>query len=125
MRRGKPASSLIFRSTHCPHAVCHNATGPVTTPITVTTPLSTKKATLGFGWHLFLPQNELSRELFLAAGARYLDVYWSSSLRPDGHGKVGDCAHYCLPGPVDDWNQMLLYLLSTAEPSHKRERHAA
>lgn len=45
-------------------------------------------------------------------------------LRPDGHPNnygrskdknvtLNDCVHWCLPGPVDTWNEILLYMLST------------
>ncbi|KAH7365589.1 hypothetical protein KP509_18G036200 [Ceratopteris richardii] len=45
-----------------------------------------------------------------------------SYLRPDGHpdiyrgevvpdGAPHDCLHWCVPGPVDTWNQLLLYTL--------------
>ncbi|KAJ1380811.1 PMR5 N-terminal domain [Sesbania bispinosa] len=44
-------------------------------------------------------------------------------LRPDGHPNnfghsrdknvtINDCVHWCLPGPVDTWNQFLLYMLN-------------
>ena len=43
-------------------------------------------------------------------------------LRPDGHPNnyghakdknvtLNDCVHWCLPGPVDTWNEFLLYML--------------
>lgn len=44
-------------------------------------------------------------------------------LRPDGHPNnyghamvknvtfYNDCVHWCLPGPVDTWNELLLYML--------------
>lgn len=31
-----------------------------------------------------------------------------TQLRSDMHIGAGDCLHYCLPGPVDHWNRMLL-----------------
>ena len=37
--------------------------------------------------------------------------------RPGGHMPArkaagGDCAHYCLPGPIDEWVRLLLALWS-------------
>ena len=43
-------------------------------------------------------------------------------LRPDGHPNhygrsphsnvtVADCVHWCLPGPIDTWNEFLLYMM--------------
>lgn len=61
---------------------------------------------------------------------RLLDTTHLSLLRPDGHpgvyrtfhpfskGKNGktqnDCLHWCLPGPIDSWNDLLMYTLSSA-----------
>ncbi|XWS46435.1 hypothetical protein CRYUN_Cryun14cG0066300 [Craigia yunnanensis] len=47
------------------------------------------------------------------------EIMW---LRPDGHpnsygrsmnrnAAVNDCVHWCLPGPIDTWNEFLLYLM--------------
>ncbi|KAK7266715.1 hypothetical protein RIF29_19366 [Crotalaria pallida] len=49
-------------------------------------------------------------------------------LRPDGHPnnfghardenkKYNDCVHWCLPGPVDTWNEFLLYMLELGQTS--------
>lgn len=51
-----------------------------------------------------------------------LDISEPMSLRPDGHpNRYGhwphektrrpDCLHWCLPGPVDMWNEMLLQMM--------------
>lgn len=52
---------------------------------------------------------------------RLLNVTYSSFLRPDGHPSSyrhqkpneprNDCLHWCLPGPIDMWNQLLLHTL--------------
>lgn len=58
---------------------------------------------------------------------RLIDTTWASLLRPDGHpgpyryshpfakdknAKVqNDCLHWCLPGPIDAWNEFLLEML--------------
>ncbi|KDP24359.1 hypothetical protein JCGZ_25655 [Jatropha curcas] len=52
-------------------------------------------------------------------------------LRPDGHPNhygqslrtrrnvtIADCVHWCLPGPIDTWNEFLLYMM-------KREGHTS
>ncbi|WVZ90786.1 hypothetical protein U9M48_037053 [Paspalum notatum var. saurae] len=53
-----------------------------------------------------------------------MDVTAAMRMRPDGHpsryghwpdekrAMYNDCIHWCLPGPVDVWNDMLLHLLS-------------
>ncbi|CAJ2631341.1 unnamed protein product [Trifolium pratense] len=55
---------------------------------------------------------------------KLFDTTWLSLLRPDGHpgpyrffhpsgnGKVqNDCLHWCLPGPIDSWNDLLMQML--------------
>ncbi|XP_058114224.1 protein trichome birefringence-like 19 [Magnolia sinica] len=52
---------------------------------------------------------------------RLLDSTEAMSMRPDGHPnryghsqhvRVGnDCVHWCLPGPIDTWNDMLLEMM--------------
>ena len=37
----------------------------------------------------------------------YLNVASLSSLRSDSHCNVDDCLHYCVPGPIDAWVEML------------------
>lgn len=56
---------------------------------------------------------------------RLLDVTRSMLLRPDDHPSKynhfpkpkivmpTDCLHWCLPGPIDVWNDFLLQLLKT------------
>lgn len=49
-------------------------------------------------------------------------------LRPDGHPNFygasphrnmtyADCVHWCLPGPIDTWNEILLHMLKTGQGS--------
>ncbi|KAI4352292.1 hypothetical protein L6164_006559 [Bauhinia variegata] len=51
-----------------------------------------------------------------------LDISELMILRPDGHPNkygrsrdknmtVNDCVHWCMPGPIDTWNEFLLYLM--------------
>ncbi|WOK95740.1 hypothetical protein Cni_G04447 [Canna indica] len=59
---------------------------------------------------------------------RLLDEYHLSMLRPDGHPgpfrtfhpdlskkPQEDCLHWCLPGPIDTWNDLLMELLVEEE----------
>ncbi|XP_058187867.1 protein trichome birefringence-like 19 [Rhododendron vialii] len=51
-----------------------------------------------------------------------LDVFEAMGMRPDGHPyhyghpqnkreAIADCLHWCLPGPIDSWNEFLLHML--------------
>ncbi|KAL6994050.1 hypothetical protein U1Q18_012156 [Sarracenia purpurea var. burkii] len=53
---------------------------------------------------------------------RLLDITDPMALRPDGHpNQYGhwphekvrrpDCLHWCLPGPIDVWNEILLQMI--------------
>ncbi|CAK9147395.1 unnamed protein product [Ilex paraguariensis] len=52
---------------------------------------------------------------------RLLDTTQAMLLRPDGHpnkyghwpfeNKTNDCVHWCLPGPIDTWNDFLLEMM--------------
>ena len=56
---------------------------------------------------------------------RLMDTTQAMLLRPDGHpGRYGhlqtaevslrnDCIHWCLPGPIDSWNDILLQMMKT------------
>ncbi|KAL6961053.1 hypothetical protein U1Q18_038816 [Sarracenia purpurea var. burkii] len=50
---------------------------------------------------------------------RLLDVTEAMAMRADGHpyrygkkkNELADCLHWCLPGPIDSWNEFLIHLL--------------
>ena len=70
-----------------------------------------------------IQQNELRKALLLKRNAsqpmlKLLDVTYNTLLRPDGHPGAyriqssseprNDCVHWCMPGPIDSWNQLML-----------------
>ncbi|XP_061370188.1 xyloglucan O-acetyltransferase 1-like [Gastrolobium bilobum] len=66
-----------------------------------------------------------------------LDVTKLAFLRPDGHPGpyakpfpfangvpklvLNDCAHWCLPGPIDTWNEIFLEMIKKLEEQPRRE----
>ncbi|KAF5961401.1 hypothetical protein HYC85_002610 [Camellia sinensis] len=57
---------------------------------------------------------------------RILDTTEAMAMRPDGHPNhyghgpnenktVADCVHWCMPGPIDTWNEFLLQMLKIEE----------
>jgi hypothetical protein len=65
---------------------------------------------------------------------RILDVTESMVVRPDGHPNhyghgahenvtIADCVHWCLPGPVDTWNEFLLQMLKMENDEDSKERN--
>ncbi|KAL5582010.1 hypothetical protein UlMin_014452 [Ulmus minor] len=55
-----------------------------------------------------------------------IDTTEAMFMRPDAHPNynghsprsntsIADCVHWCLPGPIDTWNEMLLHILRTGQ----------
>ncbi|CAL5047007.1 unnamed protein product [Urochloa decumbens] len=81
------------------------------------------------GWELRRVQREEVATVRETSGRRrigVLDVTKAMMLRADGHPgahydkrwvrNASDCLHWCLPGPVDMWNQVLLQRLAQMSP---------
>ncbi|XP_044960576.1 protein ALTERED XYLOGLUCAN 4-like [Hordeum vulgare subsp. vulgare] len=78
----------------------------------------------GVEWELRAVQREeVWRAREASGGKRFfeaMDVTKAMMMRPDGHPNwhsvnrkiSNDCLHWCLPGPVDMWNEMLLQRLA-------------
>ncbi|GLT61079.1 hypothetical protein SLA2020_338100 [Shorea laevis] len=78
-------------------------------------------------WEMYFTQVEEQRAAAKEGRKRglqfgLLDTTEAMLLRPDGHPNhyghspernlmIADCVHWCLPGPVDTWNEFLLYML--------------
>lgn len=78
-------------------------------------------------WELYLNQVQELRAAEIKGKKRglkfkLLDATEMMSMRPDGHPNhygrgpngnvtIADCVHWCLPGPVDTWNEILLQML--------------
>ena len=69
-------------------------------------------------WQLFPTFDDMARNRSEKLGWHYLDMS-PLYLRPDGHirGPKNDCLHYCLPGPVSLFAQLLLHMLSALRDS--------
>eukprot|EP00268_Persea_americana_P038572 TRINITY_DN38197_c0_g2_i1.p1 TRINITY_DN38197_c0_g2~~TRINITY_DN38197_c0_g2_i1.p1 ORF type:complete len:440 (+),score=53.71 TRINITY_DN38197_c0_g2_i1:230-1549(+) len=82
----------------------------------------------GFNLELYMTQLEefkVAQEEGSKRGLKFrlLDTTQAMLLRPDGHPShyghwphenvtlYNDCVHWCLPGPIDSWNDFLLHML--------------
>ena len=117
---------IIWRSTVPGHENCTEGSQP----------LAEYRPSPGhkYGWDQVARQNELVFSIFESAipgRMHYLDAYEISLMRADRHrvrdtmyvtanGRMdkvrGDCLHYCLPGPPDDWNMLLKVILTGLGP---------
>ena len=104
-----PNAIIIYRNTAVGHVGCAN----VSEPLKERQPLDIQP----YNWDKFPAQNEIARAEVEAVGGIYMDVEALSRLRADGHQglikEMGftDCLHYCLPGPLDGWVQLLYNIL--------------
>ena len=104
-----PNAIIIYRNTALGHVDCTN----VSEPLISGQPLDIQP----YNWDKFPSQNAIARAEVEAVGGIYMDVEALSRLRADGHpgfiSKINsvDCLHYCLPGPVDSWVQLLYNIL--------------
>lgn len=64
-----------------------------------------------FGWDVIPEQNGVMVEILSKAipELRFINAEKMTSDRRDRHNSPSDCLHYCVPGPIDWWNQVLLY----------------
>ena len=75
---------------------------------------------LRFHWWNFADQNKLVEELIQEhvehhqLQIKFIDFYEMAMMRPDNHIDKNDCLHWCLPGPMDAANNVLLHKLEDA-----------
>ncbi|KAK1600807.1 hypothetical protein QYE76_048217 [Lolium multiflorum] len=93
-------------------------------------PLEEGEVSMGsIGWELRRVQSEEVRRVRRSSGGKrfgVLDVTKAMMMRADGHPGAhfdsrwmrngSDCLHWCLPGPVDMWNGVLLQRLAEISP---------
>ena len=64
--------------------------------------------------------DRIAEDALRGSRIRLLNITYISAFRDDAHiakykkdDQHQDCLHWCLPGPIDTWNAMLLKMLST------------
>ncbi|KAI8065890.1 hypothetical protein BC940DRAFT_240620 [Gongronella butleri] len=102
IRNSAPDALIVFRSTAIGHPYCDDATGPLDQPLD-----DTQVASLPYGWSELPRRNTLAKIIVEAAGGVFVDLGAMLDTRPDGHVGNHDCLRYCIPGPMDDWIDVL------------------
>ncbi|EOD17928.1 hypothetical protein EMIHUDRAFT_195898 [Emiliania huxleyi CCMP1516] len=103
-----PHVAAFWRTTLPGHPGCDRFTTP--TPSTerfVNSPLP-------YHWDEFASQNSLAVAVLRKVArprVSIVDIYNFTIGRRDRHQGKGDCLHYCLPGPPDDWVRLFIYAL--------------
>lgn len=100
---------LVWRTHNAPFPGCMNFHAPVTAP---------PQQPSTFGWNLFNQFDEIAFNLTRQYNFQVIDMS-PLKLRADAHqgkmawtAKQGDCLHFCLPGPVDLFANLMLHMLS-------------
>ncbi len=105
MRQAHPKTKFVWKTQNPGHHGCENYHEPVKTPII------TFAAEDYFQYNLFPQFDELAHNNSAILGMKVLDMY-QLYLRPDGHA---DCMHFCMPGPLDLFSNLLLTMLYNRE----------
>eukprot|EP00271_Cylindrocystis_brebissonii_P005275 TRINITY_DN17235_c0_g1_i1.p1 TRINITY_DN17235_c0_g1~~TRINITY_DN17235_c0_g1_i1.p1 ORF type:complete len:830 (-),score=50.50 TRINITY_DN17235_c0_g1_i1:449-2938(-) len=104
IRSKLPKSLIMWRNTPPGHLNCTAYDRPLDRP--------QNKSDLPFHWGDFARQNEIAKRLVKEVGGVYVDVATMSELRADAHfgtnyAKKTDCLHFCQPGVLDTWVQLI------------------
>lgn len=120
LRNRFPEKLLVFRSTAAGHADCTRHERPLEKPQDLKTLKNPYK--FPYMWDQFPRQNAISKEVVEEVGGLFMDVQTMTSYRADSHQgflkeiNITDCLHYCLPGPLDGWSQLLFNTLTQVMP---------
>lgn len=111
-RDGDDMPRIVYRGIHAPIPACHVLDDPLPRPFPYTAYDASVRA---FHWGEFGTQNAKVALLARERNITFMDVHTQTAQRPGGHmpsrkGTTGDCAHYCIPGPLDEWVRLLLAL---------------
>jgi len=105
IRQQAPDALIFIRTTPAGHPKCGNYVNkpPLTEPLDVLTWRGP------WHWGAFEEQNRAVRAMVHGMYRVFvLDVVPATSLRADSHfSNTNDCLHYCAPGPVDMWVELL------------------
>ena len=121
-RAGRDASdSVLFRSTWASLDECKNLSDPLRLADADRSLREQSKTERGrlYGWGRIDHQNGLSHKVAADYGLKFWDIFNATLVRPGGRR---DCAHWCLPGPLDDLTlELLAYLTLPSSGSHHNQ----
>jgi hypothetical protein len=102
LRKNYPNVQIYWRDTPTGHDGCNQYRSAK--------PLETRPIKFIYDWSHFEAQNILIYQLIFEEFPEviYMDVSKSTDLRADSHMGGEDCLHYCIPGPIDNWVQLLM-----------------
>lgn len=142
-RRGRPSRSVVLMSPTKPVSGCRGHRAPISLLESLDLDLLAESE-WARSWRGLRQLQLIGGWIATFHAVSYLDVFPLSAMRPDaamgarelpaeraaraarpGRPLNPDCVHYCLPGPPDTWNRLLLGLLLADGRALRAPRHAA
>ena len=119
VREDLPRALFIFRGNTMGHGNCFDyeqrprrRDEPLIEP-------STDGSVVAHRWDYFPRQSlRVVRPLIeanLTHRGVYMDIFPAMQQRPDAHAARGDCLHYCIPGPADQWVRWTFGIIQEVE----------
>ena len=102
--------TIIFKTNNPGHLNCSNSLSPRLSPKFI----DKHEHIDYYQWGLFPLFDSIGKSRARKYGFKIIDMY-PLYLRPDGHPPDGDCLHYCMPGPLNFMNDVLLTMMRTKE----------
>ena len=97
---------IIYRGTSASMPACARLPDPWTGPqVDVTLRSQHNKR---HNWRFVGTHDDHIRDTIAMLGVAYLSTYKATGMRPGGRMPGGNCNHWCLPGPPDEWVRILL-----------------
>jgi hypothetical protein len=110
--------TFVWKTINPAHQNCTSYHEPILSPLSVNTTYD------AFGWSRFPEYDSISKEYSYKLHWNVIDMF-PLHLRPDAHPPLlpsptafrhsFDCLHYCLPGPLNLFNDILLTMMLTNE----------
>ena len=100
---------VVLRGSHAVIPRCADYADP--SPVSLAEKITaTPGVAFSAQWANISHQNDIARRVARAHGVPYVDVFTQTAFRPGARPNWhdGECMHFCIPGPVDDWARLLL-----------------
>ena len=114
-RHGGLSRRVIYRGTHASIHGCDSRdySDPLWWTWTYIQARMRSRFNAPFNWRTIEEREGLTKQHLAPFGVTYMDTFVSSSYRANG-GRMpgGNCNHFCLPGPIDEWTRLLLAYLT-------------
>lgn len=102
--------TVLVRTINYGHPHCNANASVLNDPVSIV-PHSADDV---YSWRLFPVFDDIARRYAVKLGFQMIDVS-PLRLRPDAHPAGRDCLHYCLPGPLNLFDEILTTMIASGE----------